>query len=226
MYLVQLKSAIVEALASAFVNHPNTDFRGANKPNIGIEYPIEKQHYPGVWVQYEDTDELTTAGIGHVEYVVDTTNHTYGELTRWKFTGSVTLTIFALSSLERDRLYDEVVRTFAFGEYNQSLSTFRDKIETNDLIAMNVNFDSIRPFGDTAGQGTPWQTDEMLYEKSLSFDVIGEFVGDASMRALVPLSKVTYMDYVDGTTPPKFVAEPGSTTVPPTPGNWDRTKWT
>lgn len=225
MYLTPMMTAMVEALRGVFANHPNTDFQGANKPYVSIEYPIDKSSYPAIWVQYEDTAELTIAGIGHVEYVVDTTNNTYGELTRWRFAGRITMTVATLTSLERDRLYDELVRTFAFGEYNQDLSIFRDKVEVNDLIAMNANFDNLQPSGALAAQGTPWGTDEFIYERSLSFDLIGEWVGDRAMRTLVPLSQVKFMKYVDGTVPPKFPDEPGSTTAPVTPGDWDRTTW-
>jgi hypothetical protein len=193
---------------------------------VDIEYPIERARYPGVWVQYEDTGELTIAGIGHVEYTVNQPAGTFGELTRWRFQGRVSLTISAMTSLERDRLYDEVVRTFAFGAYNDDLRVFRHKIEDNDLIAMNANFDNLQPFGDMASQGTPWGTDEMIYEKSVSFDVIGEFVGDRYLRSLVPLSQVEFIDYVEGTTEPDFPSESGSTTAPVTPGDWDRTQWT
>lgn len=224
MYLVPVKTAVTEALRSVFTStYPEPDFRSVN---ISIEYPVKEADYPGLWVQYEDTDDLVTAGIGHVEYVASNGGQSFTPVHRWKFKGVITITISALSSLERDRLYDEVVKVFAFGQENTDLRVFRDKIETNDLIGMNANFDDLRPFGDTAAAGTPWGTDEMLYEKSLSFDLIGEFIGDPNSATLVPLSSVQIIDYVEGTTEPKFPNEPGSTTAPPTPGDWDRTTWT
>lgn len=200
--------------------YPEPDFRAVN---ISIEYPVKQADYPGLWIQYEDNDELVTAGIGHVEYVHNS-NNTFTPVHRWRFKGTVTITVSALSSLERDRLYDEVVRVFAFGEENQNLQVFRDKIENNDFIGMNANFDDLRPFGDSAAMGTPWGTDEIIYEKSLSFDLIGEFVGDPNTATLVPLSAVTFINYLDGSPAPKFPDEPGSTTVPPTPGDWERTQ--
>jgi hypothetical protein len=224
MYLVPVKAAITEALRSVFTStYPEPDFRDVH---ISIEYPIEQSNYPGIWVQYEDNDDLAIAGIGHVEYIHDTVHDTYSAVTRWRFKGAVTLTIAALSSLERDRLYDEMVRVFAFGEQDSTLKTFRDKIETNDLVGMNANFDDLRPFGDAATPGTPWETDEIIYEKSLSFDLIGEFVGVPGSSTLVPLSSITFIDYVEGSPVPKFPQEPDSTVQPGTPGDWDRTSWT
>ena len=225
MYLVALKTAVVEALASVFTDtHPNPDFRGKNKPKVSIEYPVDQSHYPGVWVQYADDSEVSIVGIGHVEMSTDTTAGTVSQGSRWKFSGSVTMTIVALSSFERDRLYDEVVRIFVGARFKPEISSFRSKIESNDFIAMNANFDDIEPFGAASPPGTPWGTDEIIYEVSLRFDVLGEFVTDQLVTALVPLSKVTYMEYVEGTPVPDWPG-PGSSTAPPTPGDWDRTQW-
>lgn len=223
MYRVPLKTAVTEALGSVFTDsHPNPDFRGENKPLVSIEYPIEKAHYPGIWVQYADDSEITIAGIGHVEQVVDEVGGTVGQASRWKFSGSVTMTIVTLSSLERDRLFDEVVRIYVGARFNPELSSFRTRIESNDLIAINANFDDIEPFGDAAPMGTPWGTDEIIYEVSLRFDVIGEFMTDTLVTELVPLSQVTFMDYVEGSPEPAWPG-PGSSTAPSTPGDWDRT---
>jgi hypothetical protein len=205
MYIVPLKTAVVEALASVFVANPNTDFQGANKPLISIEYPVEQSHYPGIWVQFAEDGPVTIAGINHVEQSTDTVAHTVSDVGRWRFSGKVTLTIVALTSLERDRLYDEVVRIFIGARFNTALTPFRTKIETNDLIGINVSFDDFQPFGDATPQGTPWGTDEIIYEKSLSFDLIGEFLTDVLTTALVPLSLVEYLPYADGVqTPPAW----------------------
>lgn len=227
MYLTVLKTAVVEALRATFDSgYPNLDFR-LNSENISIEYPVAQSNYPGIWVQYEDApDSLHIAGIGHEETSVDGSGNVTGRYTRWRFQGTVTLTCTALSSQERDRLYDEIVRVFVSAKYNDSLSEFRNLIEQNDLVAINANFDDLRPFGDNAAPGTPWGTDEAIYEKSISFDTIGEFISDVFTGSMLPLSKVEFIDYVDGTTPPKFPDEPGSTTAPPTPGDWNRTQWT
>jgi hypothetical protein len=224
MYLVPLMTAVTEALRSVFTTtYPEPDFRSVN---VSIDYPVKEADYPSLWVQYEDNEDLVTAGIGHVEYISSNNGQSFTPVHRWKFKGTVTITISTLSSLERDRLYDEVVKVFAFGQENVNLKVFRDKIETNDLIGMNANFDDLRPFGSAAAMGTPWGGDEVIYEKSLSFDLQGEFVGDPTVPTLIPLSEVTFIDFVDGTPTPKFPNEPGSTTAPPTPGDWDRTDWT
>jgi len=215
MYLTVLKAAVVEALRATFdAEHPQPDFRGIN---IGIEYPVEQSSYPGLWVNYDDTDELTVAGINHTEVAV--INGVDRPVTRWRFAGTITITVVALSSLERDRLYDELVKVMAFARVNPSISEFRDLIELNDLIAMNGNFDKLRPSGDNAAPGTPWGTDEFIYEKSLSMDLIGEFVSDPDALTLVSLSAIRVLAYPEGTPEPPFTGQPPEILDPGLPGS-------
>ena len=189
MYLSRMKATIVEALQQSFAdNYPNQDF---GNTLVSIEYPMEAQSYPSIWVNYDDRDSLQIASIDHREYVVDTNNATH-EVTRWTFAGTVTLTAVALSSLERDNLYDELVRIYAFSRIENDSTIFRNVIESNDFIAIIPNWDQARPGGDAAAPGTPWGTDdEVIYEKSLSFDVEGEFISDASTNSVLMLSAIT-----------------------------------
>jgi len=154
-----LKAAVVEAMRATFTaNYPEPDFRNIW---ISIEYPIAKASYPGLWIDYSDSDELRVAGLDHHEYIaLPDGPH---RVTRWRFGGEITVTVVALSSLERDRLFDEVVRTFAFARENLAVSEFRTLIEQNDLMAMNINFDTLRVFGDSAAPGTPWETEVGLH---------------------------------------------------------------
>lgn len=208
MYLENLKSAIVEAMRIAVAApYIDTDFTNTW---IGIEYPQERQHYPGIWVTYDDTDTLRIASIDHKEFVTDDDDNTH-EVTRWLFEGTVTMSVVALSSLERDRLYDQIVRVYAFSRTEDALSEFRNTIENNDFLAINPNWDELRPGGDAAAPGTPWGTeDEVIYEKALSFDVIGEFVSDPSTNTLAILSAIHTMgvDSDLNPLPPLFTNEP------------------
>jgi hypothetical protein len=206
MYLVPTKTAIVEAFRTVYDNeYPVPELRGIP---VSIEFPVNQSGMPMYWVNYDDTDELSIVGIGHEEITVQ--GETFSRHTRWRFAGTVTITAVAMTSRERDTLYDELVRVLAFGRYTQATSQFREKIENNDLIAISVNFDSLRPSGDNAALGTPWQSQEMIYEKSLSFDLIGEFVGDPLVMGLVPLGEIRTYPYVqDRETAPNPPADPG-----------------
>jgi hypothetical protein len=192
MYLTHLKAMIVGAIKTTFDDqYPVSQFRDVWS---SIEYPIQKQNYPGVWVDYEDARKLEIAGIAHQE-----TDPEGRPFTRWKFGGYATFTVVAFSSLERDTLYDELVRVIAFGRQNAATSRFRTFIETNDLIACNFDFDTIQPGSNAAAPGTPWGSDEIIYEKSFSMQAIGEFTVDPEDGVIVPLSAIIVTGRQGGT---------------------------
>jgi hypothetical protein len=187
-----MKAALVEALQAEFdVEYPYPDFRGLH---VSIEYPVEQIEFPGIFVDYDDRQPVEVAGIGHTELVV-AADGAFGHTTRWRFAGDITLTVAALSSQERDRLYDELVRIVGFGKDRETLGDFRRLIESNDFVAMNINFDSIKPGGKAEAPGTPWGTEEYIYEKSVSLEVQGEFIGDPTLQQLVRLRRVDVDSY-------------------------------
>ncbi len=197
MYRVPLKSLLVYALKQVFDSEfPQQDFR---KANIGIEYPVDKQEYPGIWVDFSETAPLRQAGVAHVEQVINGNSVRTG--TRFRFEGTASFTIVAMTSLERDRFYDEVIRVFAFGDEDSATSQFRQVLEDNDLIAVNARFDEIEVGGNASAPGTPWGTDEIIYETTVSLDLVGEFVADPVARTLIALSQIIVTPFADLTTP-------------------------
>lgn len=197
-YLRALKTGLVTALIETFDgNYPDQRLQNLH---VSIEYPIEPQAYPGIWVDFEES-KLQTAGVAHYE-IDDDGNH----LLRWRYEGAVSYTIVAFSSLERDRIYDELVKILAFGRSSDSLGAFRDFVENNDLIAMNFDFDEIEVHGNAATPGTPWETDEIIYERTVVMQVIGEFTTNIDTGTLVPLSKII----IDARTTPSTEDDPAN----------------
>lgn len=187
-YLTHTKTMLVEAMKRTFdQEYPEPDFRSAR---VSIEYPVEPQHYPGIWVDYEDTAPLQIAGINHRETTDGNTDGVVRPFTRWKFSGYASFTVVALTSLERDRLFDEVVRVLAFGLEAPQIQEFRTYIENNEYVAVNFDFDQIEVRGNAASPGTPWGTDEFIYERTINMEMIGEFVSEVSTGTLVPLSRI------------------------------------
>lgn len=210
MYLSHLKATLVEAVKAQFdQDYPNEQFRGIH---TSIEYPVDAQNYPGIWVDYEDTQSLQIAGVRHREFGPSSADgSSRRRYTRWKFGGYASFTVVAMSSLERDLLFDELVRVMAFGSGVDSVNEFRAYIEHNDLIAVNFDFDQIEVRGNAAGPGTPWGTDEIVYEKTLSMECFGEFVSDGSTQSLVPLSQVRVLPQAQGeANPSPGPGDPGS----------------
>jgi hypothetical protein len=212
VYLQELKASLVKGWRETFDGsyialgpvETQTDFQNLW---IDIEFPNKSEQYPSVWVDFAPVGDVENVGIGHKEYVLDdTVDPAVGRrVFRWKFQGSAQFTILALSSLERDRLYDELVRNIAFGSQSPQTSVYRSYIENNPLIATDFDWDQITTSGTSQSIGTPWGTDELIYETTLSVEVLGEFVSDESADALVPLADVLLEPYAPTEPEPSWV---------------------
>lgn len=216
MFLLQAKTLFVEALQNTFDNeHPVATLRGIN---ISMEYPIEEAEFPSIWVDFTPTADLQVAGIGHVEDV-PTEDGSFRRGTRWRFGGRISYTISAMSSRERDTIADEVVRMLAFGREYPALSQFRQTLEVNDLIQVSVQWDTITLGGKDEAPGTPWGSDEMVYEITVGLDCQGSFVsGSTASTPLVPLSQVVIRSADPSESEPTFPTSPQSGT--PAPNDW------
>lgn len=200
MFLAETKASFVKGLRDTFdANYPEADFQGLR---VSAEYPVGEQDYPGIWVDF-NVVSLRRAGIAHEEYVEVTDPVTLATSThavqRFRFTGTTQLTVVALTSLERERLFDEVVKVVAFGSTNDTeRGALRDYIENGDLVAMSVDWDEFSVGGMAAVPGTPWGTDEIIYEATITIETIGEFISDPSTASLASLSAVTTFPYKEG----------------------------
>lgn len=193
MYLVKTKTLLTKALRTVFDNEaPEPDFANLH---ISIEYPVDKQNYPSIWVDFDPAGALEVAGIGFFEQS-DLSDATSSQVYRWRFAGMATMTVAALTSLERDRLFDAVVKILGFGDKTSDLGRFRAMVENNDLIAINIDFDQIEQRGFAASQGTPWGTDEMIYEATIGMEVIGEFTIDSN-NEMIPMSGINVIFWID-----------------------------
>jgi hypothetical protein len=204
VYLAPLKTLLTEAVLATFdADYPEEQFRNLW---ASLEYPAEESNYPGIWVDFTPTADIQTAGIGHEEHVE--TDDGIRILHRWRYAGTVQLTVVALTSLERDRLVDEVVKVVAFGPENAGRADFRDMVEHSDLIEMRAQWDKLSLGGKAETPGTPWQTDEMVYEMTVSLDCFGSFVSDGTDAVLVPLSRVAVYEAPTGEVPVDSAGQP------------------
>ncbi len=195
--MTKLKTVLVQACKNVFNDaYPEEDFRNIH---ASIEYPIKEMHYPGIWVDFQPTAQLRRAGIDHHErqpVVLPDQSGAFGKVTRWLFNGYATFTIATMSSFERDRLHDEMIRVIAFADEEPEIRAFRDTIEQNDYLAMQFDFDEIGTQGFTANPGTPWNTDEIIYECTITMECFGEFTSTAN-GIMVPLSAIHLYPYAD-----------------------------
>lgn len=195
MYITRVKALAIEALQAAFdEQYPVEEFRGLR---ASLEYPVQQVELPQVWVRYTDTGPLRQAGVTHVEDQAPNGVGRVQPYTRFKFEGSWEFVIVALSSVERDRLYDELIATVAFSGFDTVRGRFRSYLEGNDLIDLTLRTDEIESTGESAEPGTPWGTDEVLYERTLNLDLIGDFAADPETGVIVPLSKIQVVPTAD-----------------------------
>lgn len=188
MYLTRVKALAIEAMHAAFDDqYPVAEFQGLH---CSLEYPVKAVQLPEVWVRYSDTGPLRQSGIAHVEDVHPVSGGRIAPYTRWRFEGSWEFVIVAISSVERDRVYDELIATIAWSGFDTRRGRFRKYLEGNDLIDLTLRTDEIESTGESAEPGTPWGTDEVMYERTLNVDLIGDFVPDPETGVIVPLSKI------------------------------------
>jgi hypothetical protein len=209
VFLVQLKTAITVALRQVFgPSYPVADFQ--NLP-ITIEFPYQEQQYPGVWVTWDPVGTISRGGIDNLMYGPPelTTDDNPNTLFRYRFSGYSMYTIGALTSMQRDRLYDELVRVFLMSG-DPNVEGFRTYVEDNQYIMMNMDFDTISTRGMAENAGTPWGTNDFIYEATIAIETLGEFVSDEYFTSLVPLGQIS-------TTTQGFDIE-GTTLLPPIVG--------
>lgn len=188
-----VKRAVMNALREALTGTTLNHLVNGSDIVISMEYPIEKENYPGIWVQFSFS-EIVQAGVGHeplLRTVVAEATEESPEVINWEpmrefqFKGRVTLTIVALTSLERDRIADAIITTLAFSRPPESVITradqdtkqFRQLIESlanNPYVSMTINHDMIIPGGQAMTTGVPWDEQIPGYEDSYSFDILGQ----------------------------------------------------
>jgi hypothetical protein len=187
-YLALVKTTMVNAISNTFDDqYPVAQFQGVH---ASIEYPNQAQNYPGIWIDYDDTSDLVRAGIAHEESHDPVTGELVPVFTRWRFAGTATFTVVALTSLERDLLFDEVVNTIAFGSQDEIRGRFRRFVDADPYVIIEPNYDSLPVGGSAATPGTPWGTDEIVYERTVSLDMIGEFYPEMATGSIALLSRI------------------------------------
>lgn len=181
-----VKKAIIRALREGIDEDlPDTDPLYRVIDNIDMEYPVKEEKYPGIWVQFSYRD-LKPQSINRDPFYTEE-DQTYR---LWSFSGTVTMTLVGLTSLERDRMSDSLIRMFAFNELHSSNNDFWKSLKSQDLLRLSINRDQLRPGGQTTNIGTPWDSDQLVYEDSYSFELQGEFASDIVTADLVRLREI------------------------------------
>ena len=185
-----VKRAIIRAVREGITGSSITDV--IDPLNVDFEYPLKEERYPGIWIQFSFS-KLERVGIAHE--VMNRTVVNEGQpdewinwepLQEWTFEGRATLTLVALTSLQRDRIADKIVVMLAFSRGPTSVITDPNRdtkqhrsllssLATNPYVSMAINSDVIIAGGQSTSVGVPWQQDKLAYEDNYSFDIQGQF---------------------------------------------------
>lgn len=206
MFITAAKTAIVEALRAVWFvdetsNELNADLRASDKPyprRVTIEYPEEPEDWPFILVQLRPK-LISWTGITPDEIINTGTEETpiYKRIRQGRFEASCMLQIIALSSGERDRIWDNVVNLLLLGRTRNPTNNFYSVIDTHDLIGMTVMEGSVVPVGDSISMGTPWDPEVITYEAAIEFDIVGIFYTNEYNSELITLTEARIYDYVE-----------------------------
>lgn len=179
--------------------YPTRDFANLH---VSIEYPDDVQDYPGVWVGFEPVGNIERGGIDN-QFAPPPPSMLEGApvppIYLWRAQGYATYTLAAMTSLQRDRLFDEFLKVITASR-DPAHSSFRALIEDNPLIAIRFDFDQVQVRSVTENAGTPWQTMDIVYEATLAVQAQIEFYSDSPTAELVPISRIE----VIATGPPNY----------------------
>src|ERR1700757_1425708 len=119
-----VKTAMVLALRDTLQNTSIGIQTTNTQVHVNLEYPMKEEQYPGLWIQFQ-TSKLQRQGLGQEVWQNTATSGppTWQAIQEWYFEGKVTMTIMALTSLERDRVADSIVTQFAFARTADGIIT-------------------------------------------------------------------------------------------------------
>lgn len=213
-----VKRAVVLGLRDAVTGTTLNGLVNGSEITVDMEYPAKVENYPGIWVQFSFS-EMVNSGIGHeilTKRVLEDETINWEPVREVQFRGRVSLTIVALTSLERDRISDAVISSLLFSrppEYvltnpTKDTKQFRQLIAhlaKNPYVSMTINHDELIPGGQSMTVGAPWDQDLPVYEDTYSFDILGQ-------------TNITFRS--DGTYTLRAVVDAGEMEDPPNKYEW------
>ena len=212
------KEAIIVALREAMTASTLSIGNGDTTLEIDMEYPMELVNYPGIWVQFS-ISKLNRVGISHEVMTKTIENEGTPEewinwepVQEWGFEGRVSLTVVAMTSLERDRISDTLLTVLAFArppslvltDPKRDTKQFKSlitELAKNPYIFMAINTDEIVAGGQSMAQA-PFDPENFLtYEDTYSFDVMGQFAIKFKHDGTYTLTKIDEVPTMASTLP-------------------------
>lgn len=191
---------VVSALRDTFGATYNREPQLANL-RVTNDHPLTEIEYPCIVVEYEPS-RIRNAGVGHEEWFVDA-NNVFRKWHHSRFEGSVTFSIYGLSTLDRDLLSDALIEVLRFGRLDVQLDKFFIDIygdpasTTVDLLfsQLMLNVDDIAGGGNSEGLA-PWSPeDTLVYSTSHSLEIHGGYYNVIPTQTWQVVTKATASPY-------------------------------
>lgn len=191
-YKTGVKREIVSALRKVLGDsYPDPALAG--KIQVSSEYPQGEISYPLVSVRF-NPGEIQNIGIGHYETAINN-DGIPEKVLHWRFQGTLTLTVYALSPVDRDMVITGLINLLAFGTEIPGFSLFRQEINDYDYVSLTIMGDSIQEAGDSV-VNPPWDANnEVIFTDSITVPVFGEFFTQPTTGGLVQISGVSLYPY-------------------------------
>ena len=205
-YKIGVKNEVVDALRQVFLSdYPNEEL--ANRVQITLEYPLEEVHFPAIMVSFNEGD-VHLAGVGHREY-------SEGQIiAHWRFEGTITFKVMALSNLDRDLLSGSLVNVIAFHHANEGHSRFFEEIFDSEFLDLQIGMGQVSAGGDQV-EDVPWDdSTRKLYTATYTIPIIGEFYALRESGVLVTITDVELFPYRPGQVVPTGSQDPRDIDVP------------
>jgi hypothetical protein len=178
-YKTFIKRTMVEALLDGFSTYKDKTLA---KTKIDINYTTDRADFPCIVVKfYEQT--IKNAGVGHIEWLADPENENqFIPYHHHMYKGDVSLEIYGLSSVDRDKVTDAIVEIVAMGEVGIRGKNFQERIYESigespysEWHFISVNTDLVSGYGETQ-MIAPWiPEDTFVYQCEYRVPIWGEF---------------------------------------------------
>lgn len=183
-----IKTAIVSALRNGITDGVERhDPLAKLRDNVTMEYPMKKGQWPALWVGFS-VRKLTATGINNDIFQ----GENEGTYKLWHFEGIATVTILALSNVERDRIADSFIRMYAFHGHHSSKNKFWNTLAEQPYVYITAQKGELKPGGQSEGPGMspPWDGSVLGYSDSYSFDLVGQFASSTYTGKLIRISEI------------------------------------
>jgi hypothetical protein len=190
MFITGVKIAIVEALVAGFtalnpaqgnnqLGLPSSQTLDLTPNSVTIEYPKEQALWPAIFVQFRPS-KTQWSGLYPDTYTLPSGQYIDGAQAALMsrtgyFEGAIDLQILALTSEERDQLWDSLYNLVLMNPGNPASYAFYQSLSNNNLIGMTILQGTVQSLGDTVAPGTPWSPEEFSYESSVRLQCVGDF---------------------------------------------------